>query len=334
MKRDLAIDGTRGIAILAVVLFHVTRGFVNADWLAPSVALTFADNLAYSFHVQTFLIIAGYLAFPRAGEPGFQLVRQSSLYHAYILWSLISWGIVASVNSAVNNPVNIQNLIMLPIVPIQHFWFLLALMAGIALLYFLRKPWMLLSACLLLVAAAPWSSELLATSVAMVLLGAALRAASARPVASLPAAIICALILVGGISWTTLHADGPALTSPIRILFALSGCYVAYCCATFAGSAWVGRTLAYFGRHSLVIFLLHVIAGSGLRVILSQTVPSLNVYIAMMLVFSMSLIGPLVFERFATRFGIDGMFALRPFFSSRWGAAGLRIAPSSPAKGA
>ena len=325
--RDLAIDATRGIAILAVVLFHVTRGFVSADWLPRSFALTFADSLAYSFHVPTFLLIAGYLAFPRAGDARFQLQRQSWFYHAYLLWSLVSWVLVAAMSGAVNNPMNLRDLLFMPIMPIQHFWFLLTLMLGIALLYVLRTPWMLLAGCLAAVVLTPWLHLLPAplgatTSICMLLIGGLLRATGTRPVANLPMALICAVVAVMGVLWRLSATGTPELIPAARILFALSGCYVAYCCAAFAGSSRVGTALAYFGRHSLVIFLLHVIAGSGLRVILSKAVPGLDVTVAIVLVLAMSLAAPLIFEMMAKRVGAEALLGLRPmFFNKRATAA-------------
>ncbi len=90
MNRLPALDNAKGIAIVAVVVFHVLRGFHSAGMIDGGIAARFADAFAYGFHVQTFFVIAGYLAWPRADKLVFQRDRQFSLYYAYLFWSIVS----------------------------------------------------------------------------------------------------------------------------------------------------------------------------------------------------------------------------------------------------
>ena len=332
LTRDIAIDATRGIVILLVVLFHVTRGFVSAGWLPDSYALDFADTFTYGFHVQTFLLISGYLAYPRAGQVGFQLQRQAWLYHAYLLWSLISWVLIAAMSNAVNNPLDLRDLLLIPIVPIQHFWFLLCLMLGIALLAVLRTPWALIGGGIALILLANALGGLTSPlgqldAVCMVLVGAWLRATDLKPRANLPIALLC-LAFMGLCTWWKINgAPGFAYPDP-TLPFALSGSYAAYTFGTLAGrSGMIGSVLAYLGQHSLVIYLTHVIAGSGLRVILMQVAPGLNLYVALALVIGASVAAPLIFEKIAQWMGLAKLFALRPIIGDRARPAAVEAAP-------
>ena len=332
-ERDFAIDATRGIAIVAVVLFHVTRGFESAGWLSSSYALSFADSFAYSFHVPTFLLISGYLAFPKAGDIRFQLQRQVWLYHAYLLWSLVSWVLVATMNSAVNNPVSLHDLLLMPVVPIQHFWFLLSLMLGIAMLFLLRTAWALLAGILVALAVTPLLAGLPAplggmNSLCMVLIGGLIRVSGMTPKASLPAAILCIAVMVGTL-WLRMTPSGPTDLFPAaRLLMALLGCYAAYSFASAAGNGRAGAILAYFGQHTMVIFLLHVIAGSGLRVILSRMVPGLDASIGILLVLIASFALPLIFEWMVARVGAEGLLGLKPLFFNKRAASPTAIDPA------
>ncbi|WP_214624393.1 acyltransferase family protein [Sphingobium nicotianae] len=319
--RDHALDRAKGLAIFAVVLFHVTRGFVTAGLLPQTPGLRFADTLAYGWHVQTFLVIAGYLAFPRAALGRFQLRRQASLYYTYLLWSLITWLLLVPFASKVNTPLTWQDLFWIPVVPIQHFWFLLVLMAGTALLGLLRSgPLLLASAVLLLAIGHPsvfddlgpanYSLQIYFHGVPFVLIGGWLSQSGLRVVPAPWAALICAAALALA-AWGANHKG--AELGPMDVPFMLAGGYAVYVAAHY--SARIPRLAAaldLLGRHSLAIYILHVIAGAGLRIILVKLAPGLNTGIAMLLSLGAAVIGPIVAELIARRLGLAVLLGLDP----------------------
>jgi len=79
MSRNTTLDNAKGVAILAVVIGHVLRGFNAAGWIADSLPLKLTDAVLYGFHVQTFFLIAGFLTFPKAASARFQYERQINL---------------------------------------------------------------------------------------------------------------------------------------------------------------------------------------------------------------------------------------------------------------
>lgn len=316
VKRDKALDTTKGIAILAVVIFHMTRGFTDSGQIGSGRVLQVADSVAYGFHIQTFFIIAGYLAFPRAGSFQVQLDRQASLYYAYLLWSCISWGISAVMATAVNHPVSLNELLFIPIAPIQHFWFLLPLMLGTALMGILRTPLLLLLGCLLL--AVLTSAPGLATLgiygwVFYVLFGGLLRAADLRPKAHLLIGFAGAALLLAN-AWHDVHNGDWFHSPPFTYVVTLGGCYAAYVAGTYAARANpIGSALGMLGRHSMAIFLLHTITGSGLRIILGHAAPELNVYFVIVLTIFSGLYVPIAIEWGAERMGLAKLLGLKPF---------------------
>lgn len=330
IERDNAIDVTRGIAIALVVLFHMTRGFAAAGWLTPGAVLKFADGFAYSFHVHIFLLIAGYLSFPRAAQGSFQLQRQCWLYQAYLLWSFASWLLTAAAVNAVNNPVSGRDLLWLPIVPIQHFWFLPALMLGTAMIGLLRTPAALIAggiAIFLLIPLCEGLPSPLGTLnfVIMVMIGGGLQLTGFRPRPNMALAILCLAVVGIAVWWKQYLAHGAHIFPPLGVLIALCGCYAAYTAACVTGSGALNRALAYLGQHSLVIYLLHIIAGSGMRVMIEQLAPAFPLALAMPLVFAISVCGPLLFESVTQRIGLDDWLGLRPLLFTRRASA-----PSAP----
>lgn len=313
LGRDDAIDATRGIAMLAVAIFHVLRGFVDSGQWPETIARRFADAVAYGFHVQTFFLIAGFLAYAKARQPRFQLRRQLSLYYTYLLWSLASWALSMAMSGAVNHAVAYKDLLMIPVVPIQHFWFLLVLMVGTALLAFLRTPAQLLTASVAtfaLFAFLPLRPIGIYSHLVYIFIGAWLAASSLRPRVSALLGAVCFLVLLI-CAWRAVHHGAPT-TSLFVLPAILGGCYAVFVAGTLAlRTGPLGRALAYCGRHSLPIFLLHVIAGAGTRIILYKLAPGLDLAIAISLSLIAAVIGPLVIDRIAERTGTATLLGLR-----------------------
>ncbi len=314
-SRDEALDTTKGIAILAVVIFHMTRGFTASGQVPSSLPLNLADAMSYGFHIQTFFMIAGYLAFPKAGSLSVQFGRQTSLYYTYLLWSVISWTISSAMANLVNHPVSFRDLLLIPIVPIQHFWFLLPLMLGTALMWALRTPLTLSLACLAIAAvmSIPGIPLGIYGWVFFVLVGGLLRATALRPKVNLAVGLAGAALLFAR-AWNEVHNGLWSQTQPLPFLVSLGGCYAAYVAGSYAvHSKLVGSALALLGRRSMSIFLMHTIMGSGLRIVLAHVAPGLNVYIAILLTIAAGVYLPMAIEWSAERVGLATLLGFRPF---------------------
>jgi fucose 4-O-acetylase-like acetyltransferase len=324
--RDQGLDCTKGIAIFAVVLFHITRGFVSSGQIEPTMALRFADTFAYGFHVPVFFLIAGYLVFPKADDAQYQLRRQSWFYYGYLLWSLVTWVLTSGFSGAVNKPMGWHELLWIPVIPIQHFWFILVLMVGTALLGLLRTSTQLIAAIGLfiaisyglqlgLVGPAPITSTY-TQSLPFILTGGWLRRSGMRLPVSLPAVLTALAGFTLAIAAATLHES--LLTSATAFPIILAGCYIAYAAGTYAmRSRWLGSILLMLGQHSYAIYILHVIAGAGSRILLARFLPWLDVSLAMLVSFLAALILPIIAERIARQMGLAALagFDPLPFWS-------------------
>lgn len=314
MTRNVALDNAKGIAIIAVVVFHVSRGFESAGMIERSAALAFADACAYGFHVQTFFLIAGYLAFARAGSLAFQRDRQISLYYAYLFWSLVSWCAAYVLSGRVNNPVTPADLVMLPIRPIEHFWFLPVLMIGTALLGLLRTPYALLLGLTVMATVAvaeviQWYG--MCVFLLFMLVGGWLRAGPGLPPVNAWAGWACAGLLGIG-AW--LNVTSPVPVAPIWFIWAsLAGCYACYALASAVTRLPALSTLlSGVGRNSMAIYLLHVFGGAGARIVLRQIAPDMAIWLALLICCIASIVLPLAGLYAARRLGISRWVALDP----------------------
>jgi fucose 4-O-acetylase-like acetyltransferase len=314
--RDNSLDATKGIAIFAVVIFHTLRAMVKSGALNDDTTFRFADTVAYGFHIQTFLIIAGYFAYPAANRLQIQLQRQGKLYYGYLFWSLATWISTWLASSLVNHPPTIAELFTIPYVPYLQYWFLMALMMGTFLLAFLRSGTALLTGCAAIALTLPFREHLppilnLLDTVVFVLIGGWLRACGLRPRANLPAALICAATLLTG-AWFAMKA-GRLLFAPNDLLYILCGCYAAFSLGTgLARLPWIGPLLCLCGRQSYAIYLAHIFAGAATRIVLNHVAPTLPVGIASVVVIAAAIVGPLIFIELATMTRTTRLFGLDP----------------------
>jgi fucose 4-O-acetylase-like acetyltransferase len=110
---------------------------VQAGHLAPGFALDLADRLAYGFHVQVFFLVSGYFLADRVRTWADFAPRAVNLYWPYLLWSGIS-GVLLLLVPGANNTITLRQFVLLPVIPLQHFWFLLYLIGCIALMVLAR----------------------------------------------------------------------------------------------------------------------------------------------------------------------------------------------------
>lgn len=314
MNRLPALDNAKGIAIIAVAVFHVLRGFQVAGIVDAGFVWRFADSAAYSFHIQTFFMIAGYLSWPRANAVAFQRDRQFSLYYSYLFWSIISWTIAYALASRVNNAVTVEDLLLIPVRPIEHFWFLPVLMIGTAVLAALRTPLALILGCMVLALVAlidvvHWYG--VCECLIFIVLGAWLRAGPGLPPIRSWAAWLGAALLAFG-AW--IGAASTTAIAPIWLLWSsLGGCYACYAVAHWTtGRPQLSSVLGYLGRHSMPIYLLHILGGSGTRIVLQHIAPHLAAPVAITLSILASFVVPLVIYEGARRLGITRWIGLDP----------------------
>lgn len=312
--RLVSVDVAKGIAISLVAFFHTTGGFVTAGILPNSAPLTFTTTFAYAFHVHVFFIIAGY--FSNGLRQAKKLRgRLLSLYYSYLLWSIISIfaGMIATTT---NNSYTYYDLMVIPFWPILHYWFILSLMVGLAALFIFRKqPALIISAVVALASSIFLKGWLHDTAYFYSFMVAGeLLARNGVPLICRPwIASLCFLFLVSGVCL----AIGNGLTgSQIRIapfiLFSFAGCYMLFWFSQVITPTWLGHVFAYVGEASLAIYLIHVLAAAGLRILLFRIDPFFNGVLGVVICFAASIVLPLVIKETASRFALSSLLALSP----------------------
>ena len=134
-KRLASVDSLRGFLTVLVVLGHVAVGLKDCGYYKGSdkVLVSNLYHLIYSFHMPVFFAISGYLY----GEKRITTLKAlgNSLRHRlftlgipYLLCSLLYWCIKYALTFLVEAPVRVQDLLWIPLKPIEFFWYLYALL--------------------------------------------------------------------------------------------------------------------------------------------------------------------------------------------------------------
>ncbi|ONG59002.1 hypothetical protein BKE38_00760 [Pseudoroseomonas deserti] len=278
-------DHARAIGITLVVIGHVLRGLVQSGILPPSPAVLLLDSVIYSFHMPLLFFVSGLLfagSLARHGRGGTFRGKLERLIPPYLVWSLLQGSIEVMLAGATNNRTGWAEVLALLWQPRAQFWFLyaLALVMLLALLLYrdaaarrsLAPP--LLGLALYL--AAPWLPDnlyldYLAGYFVFFAFGVWAEQALPRLAArawplTLWGLAVAALLQV---YVQLLLQAGDAGPGPARLSLAATAIL-----ATLALSMLLGRRrhpwAEAVGRASMPIFLMHILAASGLRVVLQR----------------------------------------------------------------
>ncbi len=330
-NRSRALDCAKGIAMIAVVTSHAMRGAAGDGILASDLLFRGIDDALYLWHVQLFLMISGFLAYPRAGDWGNLWRREGSLAYSYLLWSAITLGTLLLTHRPTGYASAAEAWLAILYAPIQHYWFLVVLMLGYALLYVVRDTRWLFAATIACLA----FSRLFAFSyygfdyyLIFFLSGAWIRAVGIGGRHDWRLDIAAAALLACGIATSmALPVEPPTVTG--FALFSFAGCYLVFRLAeALASVPPLAVPVATIGRLSLPIYLAHIFFTAGAR----ELVEHLGIMPMGWLVLPASLAaglgGPLILYEIARRTGLARALAFEPLLPSR------RLARPEPAPAA
>jgi fucose 4-O-acetylase-like acetyltransferase len=127
--RDESLDIAKGFAILLVVLGHCLDGLIASGFFRPSVAWpALTVFLIYLFHMPVFFVVSGHLASGKHRPAGQTLARLiPTIVYPYFLWSILEGLALVYLSKYTNNHQPISALYKILWTPIVPYWFLYAL---------------------------------------------------------------------------------------------------------------------------------------------------------------------------------------------------------------
>lgn len=269
-------DYARGIGILLVVYGHVLRGLNSAGMVSDEHWLMASDYAIYTFHMPLFFLLAGMNAGKGLARSGFLRSKLMTIIYPYLLWSLLQGLIQVVMSDSANIPFHLSDLG--PAIlwkPLGQFWFLYALLLCHIFVYLttanrLRVSLFALAAYLVGI---NFELGILSQSLQFFLFYAVglLAAEHLKAVVERLAnpAGITATFMATGISIYAASALG-AYSDPWALPAAFLGMLLVLQVSALLANSNRMRIIELLGLASMPIYLMHILAASGARIVLSK----------------------------------------------------------------
>lgn len=292
-QRDVWVDYAKGVGILLVVYGHVARGMANAGITIDDALYRLADSMIYSFHMPLFFFLSGLYfqgSVQRHGRWPLIIEKLRTVLYPYAVWSLLQGGIEVMLSRFTTAKTSWADVLALGWQPRAQFWFLYVLFllfALLTLLYRSHSRWLML---IFSAAAGGWVAQQFLqipfpldfiASYALYFLAGSLwmHWRQEDRLHNLPALTGIALLsgsmllsAVYHVQWGFTFQSRSLWLLPIA-LSAIAG--ICLLCRQWAGSARpilqkTGAVIAWCGRYSMPVYLMHILTGSGVRIVLSK----------------------------------------------------------------
>ncbi len=298
VTREILWDYARGIGILLVVYGHVLRGLNTSGMVSDDHWIMASDYAIYTFHMPLFFLLAGMNSVKGLARSNFLRSKLMTILYPYLLWSLIQGLVQVIMSGSTNTPFQLSDLAAdIFWKPLGQFWFLYALFLCHIFVYFTTANRLRLTLFALAAYAVGINFQwgILSQSLRYFLFYAVgLLAAQhlkstverlANP-AGIAATFMGAGVLIIAANQVGAYSDPWALPAAFFSMF-----LVLQVSAVLARSNRM-RIIELLGLASMPIFLMHILAASGARIVLLQLGVS-NVYLHLGVGFSLGVLFPL-----------------------------------------
>ncbi|EXF47462.1 acyltransferase [Pseudomonas sp. BAY1663] len=334
-ERNVWVDYAKAIGIILVVYGHAARGVFNAGLPMDEARFVLVDSIIYSFHMPLFFFLSGLFFFDslqKRGRGGLIINKVDTIVYPFIVWSLLQGLIEVVLSNYTNGQVTLTEVLSLLWLPRAQFWFLYALFLVFVVCAFLyaradRRYFLPLVA--LFGVLFVFQQDLTVNNMTRFILGNTVFFALGVWFNEIKAfflarctqlmAFFGVLFIVGQylfhVTFGLNYTDGGL---PVLALATISIFFMV------ALSMWLGRFrvdwFLFIGASSMTIYLMHILAGSGVRVILSKFMGIDSVVLHLVLGTVIGIAAPLAAQLLINRYNL--YFLLAP---PKWMSAGSRL---------
>lgn len=272
------LDLARGFGVILVVLGHVLSGLTRAGQFPAGPLADWTEFTLYTFHMPLFFFLTG-LNVPHSlqrGPRSFLAAKAWTIAYPYVLWSLLQGSLILAMGHDVNLPLTGADLAAIWYRPIGQFWFLYALMlCHVAVV--LVPSWRLLAGLSILGLVA-FCAGTMRSGVPQTLhdlpfyvAGLYAHGLRRRPIRQRAAGWGVAALLWCGFALAVV-LGGRASGFAAQGFGSLPACVLGIAGTLLTCRLLDGRLrwLAAVGAMSMTIYVLHILAGSGIRMVMAR----------------------------------------------------------------
>jgi fucose 4-O-acetylase-like acetyltransferase len=322
------VDYAKGIGIILVVYAHLLSSAYHGGIQVPEHFFALSDSIVYSFHMPFFFFLSGLFvesSLQKRGARDYLIDKFARLAYPYFIWSILQVSVEAIFSSQTQMGATAKDVLAIPYQPWGQFWFLYALFLMHVAHVILSRSGRFSTGLMVLAGLGLFFFPVLSSRFALAGFtthflfftgGIALRkfldkseAWMARPIFAL-ASMAC---FFGAAYYVFEYLIEPARLSgnPNRLHFLfLSALGIA---AGTALSMYLAGTkrfqvLQILGRYSLPIYLVHMLAGVGLRVILLSLFNLQNWIVHILAGVLFALLAPIALQILSTKVNFPYLF--------------------------
>lgn len=284
--REAWVDYAKGIGIILVVFGHVNRGLYSAGIHLSESFYQLTDSVIYSFHMPLFFFLSGLFfvqSLERKGKGRFIISKIDTIVYPYIIWSLLQGTVEVVLSRYTNNSASLNDMLTLFTHPRAQFWFLYALFMVfvLATLLYNKNKFNYILPTLIIISAGLYVYQdsltkafhfgYITSFMIFFLLGAlAIRYSATIARISMTSSLVAMFAFVllewGFHVYLGLTYTDAGLYSMILAVVAITFIICLSVLLAKADITWLKR----LGELSMVIYLMHILAASGLRIVLTK----------------------------------------------------------------
>ncbi len=343
-KRQSWVDYAKGIAIILVLYRHVFEGIKNSGIdVSKYIFLEEWNIIFFSFRMPLFFIVSGIFvssSFVKRGMGQFIKTKLRTILYPYFLWGVIQVTLQLIFSPYVNGRIDLYNYLDLLYLPreIEQFWYLYALF-NVTIVYVLLKYGLglkpayhlVLGLAMFLLSAYLYRHNIVIGFISDILhyyifiaLGDVLSKfirdknnfqifESWRlffllilPFVLSQLFFLYANIQYPGTKYQYVEYFDPLIFLPVAIIGCAFVISVSFILQKYSNAKW----LEILGRHSLYIYVAHVIVAAGLRIMLTKVFHIYSVPVLLLSGIIVGLVMPVLLYKFAMRINIPWIFTL------------------------
>ena len=277
------VDYAKGAGIILVVYGHVIRGLQQN---LPESFYFISDTLVYGFHMPLFFFLSGLFAEKWSKRDYKTAIKQKvkMLAYPYFLWSFIQCSFNIIFSSYTNTKMNVGDYFRILYKPIGQFWFLYVIFLMYLAYYILRKFFNIrhvLLISILMFLFSPfvkiWILGAFFSKFIFFVIGSFLMseydfehkikifAKSEIICLTCTSFLVWNYIYIGTFYKFTLFED-----AIMDFFIALLGILLCLCLSVFLSTRNMAKSLKYIGTLSMVIYVAHILATAGTRIIMMR----------------------------------------------------------------
>jgi fucose 4-O-acetylase-like acetyltransferase len=336
------IDYAKGIGIILVVYGHLLSNGYHDGLDIPGHFYELSRNILYSFHMPFFFLLSGLLAedsLQKRGSREYVIDKLRRIAYPYFLWSTIQIIIEVIFSDHTQNGTTLSNLFTILYRPWGQFWFIYSLFFMHIIYAILSgterfaKPALVIAGFVLFFNPLPATLVLFSNPLPIevpilyqfstyfmyFVFGIffqryffVMEKLEIPPIFILLLLILlvsCGLLIYGDL----IHQDPFTSFRYARFLYLYLSIVGIILCVSLAQYLARKNTLTFiriFGFHSLQIYLVHMIAGAGTRLILSNYLHIQNWIIQISISVLVALISPILIQKISEKAGFPYFFEL------------------------